>query len=132
MTTIQYSQMYPFPGIYKWQDFLVSGVYVLLTDRKVEVVEGHPRTRVKPIYVGQSRQIGPELLHHYTQSENMGLRNTLATKVGDIYVVYTAIGDESTRRMVEAYLISAYLNRGFQLCNLQVPPVPAGFQVNVF
>jgi hypothetical protein len=129
---IKYSTIYAFPSHYKWKEFLTEGVYIFLTNRRQQMMGAEQRTVYTPFYVGQSSQIGPELLNHYYGSSNQGLTSIFKSHEGDVYVVYASVKDENTRRAVEAFLISTYRNRGFTLANVQILPFPPSFSVNVF
>ena len=130
---VEYSNFYQFPGNYKWNEFYTSGVYILLTDRRQETQGQQVRTVFTPFYVGQSGQIGPEILRQLNPaSSNACLRWYSQNKQGNLYIVYASIKEENVRRAVEAFLIRNYIQRGFKLCNTQTPIPPSGFTVNVF
>lgn len=129
---LKYSTVYDFPGNYKWQDFTQEGVYIFLTDKR-QVTDGSSnRTVFIPLYVGQSAQIGPEILSHYRQTTNVRLRTAFAQRTNNLFVVYAAVKGEAGRLAAEAFLIKTYFQRGFVLCNEQRPEPPLGFEVNVF
>ena len=129
---VTYSKVYPFPGNYKWQEFWTEGVYIFLTNKQLRKIGDTTSTYFTPFYVGQSQQIGPELLNHYRNTRNPRLRTIFAQRQGDIYVVYLPLRGEKARKDVEAELINVYLTRGFDLCNEEIPPRPKELDINIF
>lgn len=125
---IQYSEVYPFPSTYEWSGFKREGIYIFLNNRR----QSTGGSFYSPLYVGQAREIGPELMSHFNNSPNRRLRNVLSSSHGDLFVVYAGVTGEEIRRQVEAYLINYYLSMGFELCNQQVPVPRPGFVVNAF